>query len=86
MLELLPMQGVASGSYHSSDGVHIDEVSMRSGEAQLLIRGDLLGPKQDATILLNDFPAALLSPRYKAVPALQVGEETERPPFCVFVS
>lgn len=58
----------------------MDELSLGTGEAQLLIRGDLLGPKQDATVVLNDFPAALLSPIYRAVPALQnaVPAVTER--------
>lgn len=64
-------EAVATGNYHSSEGVHLEEISMRTGEARFSMRGDLFGPKQEASFVLNDFPAALLSPVYKAVPALQ---------------
>lgn len=81
------LQAVAIGSYHSAEGIHLDELSLGTGEAHLLIRGDLLGPKQDATMVLNDFPAALLSPIYRAVPALQnaVPAVTERVSLSPFV-
>jgi len=62
---------IANGTYHSSEGVHLEEISIHTGDAHFSLRGDLLGPKQDASFVLNDFPAALLSPLYKAVPALQ---------------
>eukprot|EP00210_Caulerpa_lentillifera_P007372 g7046.t1 len=45
--------------------------AVANGDAHFSLRGDLFGPQQDASFVLNDFPAALLNPLYKAVPALQ---------------
>lgn len=64
-------EAVTVGTYHSAEGAHLEEISVRTGDARFSMRGDLFGPKQDASFMLNDFPAALLSPIYKAVPALQ---------------
>ena len=76
-------RAITIGSYHSAEGVHLEEISMQTGDAHFALRGDLLGPKQNATFMLNDFPAALLSPIYKSVPALQnavpaVSDHTQR--------
>ena len=64
-------EAAAVGTYHSAEGAHLEEITMRTGDARFSLQGDLFGPKQNASFLLNDFPAALLSPIYKAVPALQ---------------
>ena len=65
------LQAVAQGACHSLEGVKIEEVSLRAGDAILLIEGKLLTPDQNTTILLTDFPIALLQPLFKSVPALQ---------------
>ena len=65
------LQAVAQGACHSLEGVKIEEVSLRAGEAILLIEGKLLTPDQNTSILLTDFPIALLHPLFKSVPALQ---------------
>lgn len=49
----------------------IEEVSLRAGDAKLLIRGKLLNEAQDASVLLTDFPVALLQPLFRSMPALQ---------------
>ena len=59
------MQAVAQGACHSLEGVKIEEVSLRAGEAILLIEGKLLTPDQNTSILLTDFPIALLDPLFK---------------------
>lgn len=64
-------QAVAQGACHSLEGVKIEELSLRAGEAILLIEGKLLTPDQDTSILLTDFPIALLDPIFRTVPALQ---------------
>lgn len=46
-------------------------MSLRAGDAILLIEGKLLTADQDTSILLTDFPIALLHPLFKSVPALQ---------------
>ena len=48
-------------------------LKVRGRPAQLLARGSLLGPRQDASLALTDFPAEMLQPLYRALPALQVG-------------
>lgn len=53
------------------EGVKIEEVSLRAGDAILLIEGKLLTPDQNTSIMLTDFPIALLQPLFKSVPALQ---------------
>ncbi|KAK9840821.1 hypothetical protein WJX81_007219 [Elliptochloris bilobata] len=63
-------QMVANGTSHSDEGLKLEEVALRAGDAQLLIRGALLGAAQDATVLLTDFPVALLQPLFRAMPAL----------------
>ena len=37
----------------------------------LQVRGSVLGGRQDATLLLTDFPIALLQPVLRAMPGLQ---------------
>ena len=44
---------------------------LKSGDAKLLIRGNLLNENQDATMLLTDFPVASLQPLFQAIPALK---------------
>lgn len=43
------------------------QFTLRSGEAKLSMRGSLLSDKQDATILLNDFPMHTLRPLFRCV-------------------
>ena len=62
---------VAKGSGHSEDGLQLQEFVLNSGDAKLLIRGNLLNENQDATILLTDFPVSTLQPVFRAIPALQ---------------
>jgi hypothetical protein len=62
---------VAKGSYHSEEGVQLQEFVLKSGDAKLLVRGSLLSDHQDASVLLTDFPLATLRPLFRAVPALQ---------------
>lgn len=69
--ESVGSQAVAEGSCHSLEGVKLEEVSLRAGEARLLIRGKLLTADQDASILVTDFPLALLHPVFSSMPALQ---------------
>lgn len=67
-----PCQAVAQGTAHSAEGLSLEELSVKAGDAQLTLRGSLLGPRQDANLLITDFPAAILHPLYRALPALQV--------------
>nr|AXF41549.1 carbonic anhydrase CAH0010 [Chlorella sp. ArM0029B] len=53
---------VAVGSYHSEEGVQLQEFVLKAGDAKLLVRGSLLGEHQDAQVLLTDFPIAKLRP------------------------
>lgn len=62
---------VAVGSYHSEEGVQLQEFVLKAGDAKLLVRGSLLGEHQDAQVLLTDFPIAKLRPIFRAIPALQ---------------
>lgn len=47
------------------------QLVLKAGDAKLLVRGSLLGERQDATVLLTDFPVATLRPFFRAVPALE---------------
>lgn len=68
-LDALALRGVA----HGAEGLALDELRLASGGATLAAGGQLLGPRQDATIEVDHLPAALLAPLYRALPALQVG-------------
>ena len=59
------------GGCHSEDGIKLEEVMAATGDAKLLLRGAVLGAKQDASLLLTDFPIALLDPLFRRMPALQ---------------
>ena len=59
------------GGCHSEDGIKLEEVMAAAGDAKLLMRGAVLGAKQDASLLLTDFPIALLDPLFRGMPALQ---------------
>jgi len=41
-----PAQVVANGTSHSGEGLKLEEVALRAGDAQLLVRGALLGAAQ----------------------------------------
>ena len=62
---------VADGSYHSEEGLQLQEFVLKSGDAKLLVRGSLLSDHQDATFLLTDFPMTRLRPIFRAIPALK---------------
>ncbi|KAK9804274.1 hypothetical protein WJX72_004315 [[Myrmecia] bisecta] len=64
-------QMVARGAAHSLDGIKLDEFCLKAGDAKLLVRGSLLSASQNATVLLTDFPVALLQPLLRAMPALE---------------
>lgn len=64
-------QVVANGSCHSIEGIKLEELGLKAGEAKLLVRGSLLGAVQDASIILTDFPVAVLQPLFRALPALE---------------
>ena len=55
----------------------LDEFGLVLGGAALEAKGALLGPAQDATLTVRDFPAVLLQPLYRALPALQVGDRDQ---------
>ncbi len=59
------LQVVAIGSCHSNEGLKLEEVALRAEDAKLLLRGGLLGPHQNATLMLTDFPVALLQPLFR---------------------
>ena len=59
------LQVVARGSCHSNEGLKLEEVTLRAEDAKLLLRGGLLGPNQNATLMLTDFPVALLQPLFR---------------------
>lgn len=61
-------QVVARGSCHSNEGLKLEEVALRAQDAKLLLRGGLLGPHQNATLMLTDFPVALLQPLFRRTP------------------
>jgi hypothetical protein len=58
--------------------VNLEELRLVAGPARLVASGSLLGPRQDAQLALTDFPAEMLQPLYRALPALQV--RPPRPP------
>ena len=62
---------LANGSCHSIEGIKLEELGLKTGEAKLLVRGNLLGAAQDASIILTDFPVAILQPMFRALPALE---------------
>ena len=62
---------MANGSCHSIEGIKLEELGLKAGEAKLLVRGSLLGAAQDASIILTDFPVAVLQPLFRALPALE---------------
>lgn len=62
---------VANGSCHSIEGIKLEELGLKAGDAKLLVRGSLLGAAQDASIILTDFPVAVLQPLFRALPALE---------------
>lgn len=68
---VFPEQVVANGSCHSIEGIKLEELGLKTGEAKLLVRGSLLGAAQDASIILTDFPVAVLQPFFRALPALE---------------
>ena len=79
----MDVQVVAVGGCHSEDGIKLEEVVCAAGDAKLMMRGSLMGAKQDASLLLTDFPIALLDPLFRRMPALQhaqpaVGNPGER--------
>ena len=43
----------AQGRYHSRDGLLLENLAFKSGDAGLSVSGALLGPRQDATGLLE---------------------------------
>ena len=61
-------QVVARGSCHSNEGLKLEELALRAQDAKLLLRGGLLGPHQNATLMLTDFPVALLQPLFRWSP------------------
>lgn len=38
---------------------------LKAGDAKLLVRGSLLGERQDASVLLTDFPISTLRPIFR---------------------
>ena len=70
-LSPLASQVVANGSCHSIEGIKLEELGLKTGEAKLLVRGNLLGAAQDASVILTDFPVAILQPIFRALPALE---------------
>eukprot|EP00873_Tetraselmis_striata_P029672 jgi/Tetstr1/449936/TSEL_036990.t1 len=62
---------VARGSFHPVEGLSLQQFYVKAADAVLLIQGKLLGPNQNAVVVLNDFPAVVLSPILRSVPALE---------------
>ena len=56
---------LAVGSCHSNEGLKLEEMALRAADAKLVLRGTLLGPHQNATLMLTDFPVALLQPLFR---------------------
>ena len=50
----------ASGTADSAEGVALEELSITSGPARLLARGNLLSARQEAELHVTDFPLDLL--------------------------
>ena len=59
-------QVVARGSCHSNEGLKLEEMALRAQDAKLLLRGGL-GPHQNATLMLTDFPVVLLQPLFRCI-------------------
>jgi hypothetical protein len=66
------LQLLLRGSADAAEGLALEELRLVVGQAQLTLRGSLLGKQQDASFALSDFPAVLLQPLFGALPALQV--------------
>ena len=63
---------VAAGNADSSEGLVFEELSLTSGPATCILRGSLLGARQEASLHVADFPLDLLAPLQQALPpALQ---------------
>jgi hypothetical protein len=62
---------VAAGNADSVDGLAVDELSVTSGPARLLMTGQLLCAEQEASLQVTDFPLGLLQPLYECLPALR---------------
>jgi hypothetical protein len=56
---------LAAGSFHSEEGLQLQEFVLKAGDAKLSVRGSLLGEHQDASLLLTDFPMATLRPLFR---------------------
>ena len=56
---------IARGRCHSNEGLKLEQLLVRGYDAQLLVKGSLLGPEQDATVKLTDFPVDLLHPVFR---------------------
>ncbi len=73
----------AVGAADSDEGLVLEELSCASGPAQASMRGALLGARQDASLLVTNFPLAMLQPLYAALPpALQVRAPPPRHDHC----
>ena len=56
---------MAKGSCHSNEGLKLEQLVVRGYDAELLVEGSLLGPVQEATVTLSDFPVDLLHPVFR---------------------
>lgn len=63
-------QVTAVGNVDSSEGIQLEELSLTSGPASLSLRGSMLSSKQDASLVISDFPLDLLQPLFDALPLL----------------
>ena len=61
----------ARGSFNDAEGLDLKQLSVQADDAVLLVHGRLLGADQDAVVVLNDFPAVLLSPVLRSTPAFE---------------
>lgn len=59
---------IASGSYHSMDGLQFKRLQLDMGTASLKVGGSMFGMKQDAQISLSDFPVQLVQPILHSLP------------------
>lgn len=59
---------IASGSYHSMDGLQFKRLQLDMGTASLKVGGSMFGMKQDAHIALSDFPVQLVQPILHSFP------------------
>lgn len=65
-------QALVTGTASASEGLVLERLLVVLGGARVEAAGALLGPQQDASLVVTDFPAVLLQPIYSALPALQV--------------